>query len=51
VVAQSRTQFNPKEASLAGTKITTTNNGPLRVEGDFAILDPEGGAFGLGAVL
>ncbi len=33
---------------MAGTKITATNNGPLRVEGDFAILDPEGGAFGLG---
>ncbi|MCC6859782.1 MAG: CDGSH iron-sulfur domain-containing protein [Bryobacterales bacterium] len=29
-------------------KITVTKNGPLRVEGDFALLDPEGGQYGLG---
>jgi CDGSH-type Zn-finger protein len=33
---------------LAATKITPSINGPLRVEGDFAIYDPEGNAFGLG---
>jgi CDGSH-type Zn-finger protein len=32
---------------MAGTKITPTNNGPLRVEGDFEIVDPQGQAFGL----
>lgn len=32
---------------MAGTRITVNSNGPLRVEGDFAILDPEGGVFGL----
>jgi len=32
---------------MAGTKITPTNNGPLRVEGDFEIVDPQGKAFGL----
>lgn len=29
------------------TKITVNNNGPLRVEGDFQICDPQGNAFGL----
>lgn len=29
------------------TKITPQNNGPLRIEGDFQILDPTGAAFGL----
>jgi CDGSH-type Zn-finger protein len=32
---------------MAGTKILALNNGPLRIEGDFEILDPEGKAFGL----
>ena len=32
---------------MAATKITATNNGPLRVEGDFEIVDPTGKAFGL----
>ena len=29
------------------TKITVSNNGPLRLEGEFAICDPEGRQFGL----
>jgi CDGSH-type Zn-finger protein len=29
------------------TKITVINNGPIRVEGEFSILDPEGRVFGL----
>ncbi len=29
------------------TKITVVNNGPIRVEGDFSIVDPEGREFGL----
>lgn len=33
---------------MAATKIVVTKNGPLRVEGDFEILDPQGKAFGLG---
>jgi CDGSH-type Zn-finger protein len=33
---------------MAATKITPTNNGPLRVEGDFEIVDTTGKAFGLG---
>jgi CDGSH-type Zn-finger protein len=28
-------------------KITIANNGPLRIEGDFTIHDPEGNQFGL----
>ena len=32
---------------MASTKITVNNNGPLRVEGDFEIVDPEGKPFGL----
>lgn len=32
---------------MAETKITVNNNGPLRIEGEFAIYDPEGKAFGL----
>lgn len=33
---------------MAGTKITVNNNGSIRVEGDFEIVDPQGKAFGLG---
>jgi len=33
---------------MASTKITVLNDGPLRIEGDFEIVDPEGKAFGLG---
>jgi len=29
------------------TKIMVSNNGPLRVEGEFSIVDPEGREFGL----
>jgi CDGSH-type Zn-finger protein len=29
------------------TKITASHNGPLRIEGDFELLDPSGKAFGL----
>jgi CDGSH-type Zn-finger protein len=29
-------------------KIVPANNGPLRIEGDFEILDPQGKPFGLG---
>ncbi len=32
---------------MAATKITANHNGPLRVEGDFEIVDPTGKAFGL----
>ncbi len=33
---------------MATTRITPTNNGPLRVEGDFEIVDTKGKVFGLG---
>jgi CDGSH-type Zn-finger protein len=29
------------------TKISVLNNGPIRIEGEFDILDPTGAAFGL----
>lgn len=32
---------------MAATKITALNNGPLRLEGDFEIVDPQGNCFGL----
>ncbi len=32
---------------MAETKITVNRTGPLRIEGDFVILDPQGNAFGL----
>jgi CDGSH-type Zn-finger protein len=32
---------------MAATRITVNNNGPIRVEGDFEIVDPEGRPFGL----
>ena len=32
---------------LMPTKITVLNNGPIRIEGEFEILDPSGAAFGL----
>ncbi len=33
---------------MAETRITVRLNGPLRVEGEFKIYDPEGNAFDLG---
>jgi len=33
---------------MAGTKITVRNDGSVRVEGDFELVDQEGKAFGLG---
>jgi CDGSH-type Zn-finger protein len=33
---------------MAATKITPRDNGPLRIEGDFEIVDTKGKAFGLG---
>lgn len=33
---------------MAGTKVTVMKNGPLRIEGDFAIADPVGAEYGLG---
>jgi CDGSH-type Zn-finger protein len=33
---------------MPATKITVNNNGSIRVEGDFVIVDPEGKQFGLG---
>jgi CDGSH-type Zn-finger protein len=32
---------------VPSTKVTCNNNGPLRIEGDFEILDPTGASFGL----
>jgi CDGSH-type Zn-finger protein len=32
---------------MAGTRITINNNGPIRVEGDFEIVDPQGKTYGL----
>lgn len=32
---------------MASTKITVNNNGSLRVEGDFEIVDKEGNKYGL----
>jgi len=33
---------------MSGTKITVRNHGPLRVEGEFTLVDQEGRTFGLG---
>ena len=33
---------------MAGTKVIVLNNGPLRVEGDFTVVDQDGKEFGLG---
>ncbi|HEX3544251.1 MAG TPA: CDGSH iron-sulfur domain-containing protein [Candidatus Acidoferrum sp.] len=32
---------------MPGTKITVNNNGNLRIEGDFELVDPQGKPFGL----
>jgi CDGSH-type Zn-finger protein len=32
---------------MAATKITVVNNGSLRIEGDFEVVDQEGRSFGL----
>jgi CDGSH-type Zn-finger protein len=36
------------EGFVPGTKVTIFNNGPIRIEGDFEIVDQEGQKFGLG---
>jgi CDGSH-type Zn-finger protein len=36
------------EDDLAETKVTVFSNGPLRVEGDFTVVDQNGKEFGLG---
>src|SRR5260370_17679449 len=36
-----------RRTRMAATKITPAHNGPLRVEGEFEIVDPEGKSFGL----
>ena len=33
---------------MAATKITIRNNGSVKIEGDFEVVDQEGKAFGLG---
>ena len=33
---------------MAGTKITVNNNGSLKVEGDFEVVDRSGNNYGLG---
>ncbi len=33
---------------MAGTKVTIFSNGPIRIEGDFEMVDQEGQKFGLG---
>jgi CDGSH-type Zn-finger protein len=32
---------------MAATKITVSHSGPLRIEGDFEVCDPEGRTYGL----
>jgi CDGSH-type Zn-finger protein len=32
---------------MAATKITINSNGPIKIEGDFEIVDPQGQPFGL----
>jgi CDGSH-type Zn-finger protein len=45
---QNSNRILQSEESLAGTKVTILNNGPLRVEGDFTVVDQDGKEFGLG---
>ncbi len=33
---------------MAATKITVNNNGSLKIEGDFEVVDKSGAAYGLG---
>jgi CDGSH-type Zn-finger protein len=40
--------FASKPTNMATTKITVNNNGSLRVEGDFEIVDKEGNKYDLG---
>jgi CDGSH-type Zn-finger protein len=39
--------FHRDTIPLMPTKVTVLNNGPIRIEGEFEILDPAGAAFGL----
>ncbi|MGB9431996.1 MAG: CDGSH iron-sulfur domain-containing protein [Candidatus Acidiferrum sp.] len=36
------------EGFVAATKVTVFSNGPIRIEGDFEIVDQDGQKFGLG---
>jgi len=46
-LVQSARKGPQSEERMPGTKITVNHNGPLRLEGDMEILDPQGKAFGL----
>ena len=37
-----------REVHVAAARVTVLNNGSLRIEGDFEIVDQQGNAFGLG---
>jgi CDGSH-type Zn-finger protein len=39
--------FSIQEEPLAATKVTVRSNGSIRIEGDFEIVDSEGGVFDL----
>jgi CDGSH-type Zn-finger protein len=41
-------EFNQPEVFLPSTKVTVFSNGPMRVEGDFTVVDQDGKEFGLG---
>ena len=50
ITAYARGAIWTRRATIRGmpsTKITVQNNGSIRIEGDFEILDPAGNAFGL----
>jgi CDGSH-type Zn-finger protein len=47
-VNRSANQQEKSGGTVPGTKLTVFSNGPLRVEGDFEIVDQEGKPFGLG---
>jgi CDGSH-type Zn-finger protein len=46
-MAGSRTSTHNKEARMPATRIIVKNNGSIRVEGDFEIVDETGKAFDL----
>jgi CDGSH-type Zn-finger protein len=39
--------FAPNKTTMASTKLTINNNGSVKIDGDFEIVDMQGNAYGL----
>ncbi len=48
VVSTAQNTTNTNATPMPATNVTVMRNGPLRIEGDFQLVDPTGTTYGLG---